>query len=206
MSESKAQPTALRRSDDRWVRGEYTDDELTAALLANGMAGEVSHDRANVWGKVQRLVTGDPDVTFGLSGMTRYEAREVIGLVARAIDFAVEPNFLDGPTVIEPATILQALHEAGDRLALAADRGEEVLIATGHPVGMVMLYIEVARELSRRGAKLLRPLEGFRWRELGRSRQIRYLHGVGVLTDRASSLHTHSPGPMERMLGEVEPD
>ena len=191
--------------EDRWTRGDYTREELLDALLAEGMAGEVAHDRMNVFGKVQRMVLGDPDVTFGLSGMTQYEAEDVMALIDRSIKF--EPGHgWEGPTIVDPETILESLEAMGDRLALAAERGEEVLITTGHPVGMVLLYMEVARELVKRGAKLLRPIEGVRWKELGRTRAIRYLHGVGVLTDRASSYHTHSPGPMERMLEEATPD
>jgi hypothetical protein len=192
--------------DDRWTRGSYTREELLDALLAEGMAGDVSHDRTNVWSKVQRMVMGDPDVTFGLSGTTKYEALEVMEMIDRSIKFEAEADSWEGPTIVDPDTILESLEAMGDRLALAAERGEEVLIATGHPVGMVLLYMEVARELVKRGAKLLRPIEGVRWRELGRARAIRYLHGVGVLTDRASSYHTHSPDPMRRMLEEATPD
>jgi hypothetical protein len=206
MAQSKAQEAGPRRSEDRWVRGEYTRHELLQALLDEGMAGEVSHDRQNVSRKIHRLVSGDPDATFGLSGMTRYTFEEVLLLVDRAIGFDPGPEAWHVPTVIEPGTVLDALEAMGDRLALAAERGEEVLIATGHPVGMSLLYLEIARELSFCGVKLLRPLEGLTWREGGAHRQIRYLQGVGVLTDRASSIHTHSPGPMERMLSEARPD
>ncbi|MEX2458512.1 MAG: phosphatase, partial [Actinomycetota bacterium] len=119
--------------EDRWTRGDYTRDELLDALLAEGMAGEVAHDRMNVFGKVQRMVLGDPDVTFGLSGMTRYEAGEVMALIDRSIKF--EPGHgWEGPTIVDPETILESLEAMGDRLALAAERGEEVLITTGHPV------------------------------------------------------------------------
>ena len=192
--------------EDRWTRGDYTREELLRALLTEGMAGDVSHDRANVYGKVQRLCLGDPDVTFGLSGMAKYDAHDVMALVDRSIAFEADPRSWEGPTTVDPETILDGLEAMGDRLALAAELGQEVVIATGHPVGMALLYMEVAREIVARGAKILRPLEGFRWRELGRSRQIRYLHGVAVLTDRASSMHTHSPDPMRRMLEEARPD
>jgi hypothetical protein len=65
--------------------------------------------------------------------------------------------------------------------------------------------------LEEHGAKLLTPLDGFQWNEQTRwperrHRQIRYLREVAVLTDRASTIHTHSPHAMQRMLGEVTPD
>jgi len=37
-------------------------------------------------------------------------------------------------------------------------------------------------------------------------REIRYLNGVAVLTDRGGTLHTHGPGPMLLMLEEGRPD
>src|SRR5207245_114857 len=56
------------------------------------------------------------------------------------------------------------------------------------------------------GGKLLRPMNGVEWREEGRHREIRYFRGVAVFTDRGSTLHTHSPEPMQRMLLDVRPD
>ena len=53
---------------------------------------------------------------------------------------------------------------------------------------------------------MLRPLSGYQWKELGRHREIRYLQGVAVLTDRGSTKHTHAPVPMEWMLRDVQPD
>jgi hypothetical protein len=112
--------------------------------------------------------------------------------------------------IVDPDRVLDACAEAGERLAMAARRGERVLMATGHPSGLLQLYQEVGRLLVDRGAKLVRPLDGFTWEveepSLRRRRQIRYFRGVAVLTDRASSLHTHSPEAMERMLDDTVPD
>jgi len=81
-----------------------------------------------------------------------------------------------------------------------------VVLATGHPTGLIQLYTEVGRLLAHRGVAILRPAEGVSWREGGRHREIRYFHGVVMLTDRASALHTHSGDPMRIMLEEVRPD
>jgi hypothetical protein len=190
-----------------WRRARYTRQELLEALLAGRIAGPVtSHDRRNVLWKIERLVEGDPDLQFGLHGLTRFAAQEVLAVVAEAAGFDPDPLLQDGPTAIDPWRVLEACEAAGRRLAQAAERGERVLLSTGHPAGLPLLYMATGRLLEENGAKLLRPLAGVDWREEQRHRQIRYFHGVAVLTDRGSTLHTHSPGPMQRMLQEVRPD
>jgi hypothetical protein len=108
--------------------------------------------------------------------------------------------------------VIAACEAAGERLARAAERAERVVLATGHPAGLSVLYMAVGEILERHGAKLLTPLNGHEWNEPAatwparRHRQIRYFRGVAVLTDRASPMHSHSPVAMEKMLGEVTPD
>jgi Phosphatase len=197
--------TAERTSP--WARGEFTRPELADALLVGKVAGPVtSHDRRNVRWKIDRLVEGDPDLQFGITGLAGLTAEQVLALVADAAGFDPDPLLLEGPTAIDPWKVLEACEAAGRRLAQAADRGEHVLLATGHPAGLPLLYMATGRLLEEHGAKLLRPLAGFDWREEGRHRQIRYLRGVAVLTDRGSTIHSHAPGPMQRMLQEVRPD
>ena len=201
---------------DPWVPAGYSTDELVDALLSGRVAGPVtSHDRRNVLRKIRRLVEGDPDLQFGLQGMTKMAPARVLALMAEASGFDPDPAILEGPSLIDPYKVLAACEAAGRRLAQAAERGERVILATGHPAGLPLLYIAVGELLERGGAKLLRPHEGIRWNEEDevphptgrhRHRQIRYLRGVAVLTDHASTLHTHDPGPMERMLAEDRPD
>jgi histidinol phosphate phosphatase hisN-like protein len=173
-------------------------------MLGGRVAGPVtSHDRQNVRWKIDRLVEGDPNMQFGLTGLTSYGPDEVLSLMAEAAGFDADPQLFEGPTAVDPWRVLWSLEAAGRRLALAADRGERILMATGHPAGLLLLYMAVADLVERHGAELLMPHEGPKhWREAGRRREIRFFHGVGVLTDRASALHTHDPGAMFRMLQE----
>ena len=109
---------------------------------------------------------------------------------------------------IAPEPILAACEALGDRLALAAEGGERVLIATGHPVGLDLLY----RELERLLARARRPGD-----QAGRRRLVarsapgprlvdRLLSGVGMLTDGREPRHTHWPDAMQRMLADERPD
>ena len=156
--------------------------------------------------KIDRLVEGDPDAQFGLKRLGPISGAQVLALMAEETGFDPDPMQQDGPSAIDPWRVLMALEAAGERLADAGRRGEQVILATGHPAGLVLLYMAVGELLEQSGAKLLRPLQGFDWREGGRHRQIRYFHGVAVLTDRGSPIHTHGPGAMQRMLEEARPD
>jgi hypothetical protein len=188
--------------------GRFSEDELAEALLGCAAAGQdCSHDRANVLWKVERLVSGDPDGQFGLSGLTSFTVPEVLAMIGDEAGF--DPAIFgqgDGPVPIDPHKVLDACRAAGRRFAHAARRGEEVVLATGHPSGLPLLYMAVAELVEAQGATVLRPAEGLQWRELGRRREIRYFHGVAMLSDRASTLHTHAPGSMQAMLQEVRPD
>jgi hypothetical protein len=192
---------------DRWRPAGYTRQELADALVAARIAGPItSHDRGNVRWKIKQLVAGDPHALFGLTGLTGIGADEVLRLVAAETGFDPSPALREGPSSIDPDRLLLALELAGRRLARAATGGQRVVLATGHPAGLPLLYMAVGELLEGAGAKLLRPADGVSWTEEGRTRQIRYFHGLAVLTDRGSTLHTHSAGPMELMLEHDRPD
>ena len=187
--------------------GRFSPEELADAMIRGRMAGPAcSHDRPNVLWKIDRLVSGDPDSQFGLSGLTPIDPQLVLSMVAMEAGFNPDPFKRDGEVPIDPWRVLAACDQAGRRLAEAAARSERVVLATGHPVGLILLYMAVARLLEIGGASILTPARGRAWREAARHREIRYLHGVAVLTDRAGTLHAHGPGPMQLMLEEARPD
>ncbi len=194
----------------RWVAAAYDRDELARALVDGCVAGKVTtHDRANVRWKLERLVAGDPDLQFGLEGLSRDDGgptyETVLRLMADAAGFDSDPSIRFGPTPVDPYRVLDACAAAGERLAVAALQGEDVVLATGHPGGLLLLYQAVGRLLVENGAALLEPLDGFGWSHVGRAREIRYMGGVATYTSRADLLHTHSPEPMELMLADCRP-
>ena len=163
----------------------------------------------NVLRNIRLLLDGDPDKQFGMSGLERSMTEsEVLELVGRAAGFEPDPARTHGPVPVDAERVLDACEGVGDRLAKAVRDGERVILATGHPVGLAHLYIEIGRMLSARGVAIIQPHEGVAWREPGRHHvwEVRYLEGVAMLTDRASMKHTHSGEPMARMVSEDRPD
>ncbi len=192
---------------NRWRRARYSREELAEALLAGKVAGPTtSHDRHNVRWKIRRLVAEEADLQFGLTGLDQLTEDQVLDLVAAEAGFDPDPLLRDEPVPIDPWRVLASVEAAGRRLAMAAARGERVVVATGHPTGLILLAQAVAELLEDGGAKLHRPADGLSWKDGHHRREIRYFHGVAVLTDRASALHTHRPDAMERMLEEARPD
>ena len=193
--------------DERWTPRPFSREELLRGLVDGGMAGVVSHPMDNVLWKIGLLCDGDPTSQFGMSAVDGLSPIEVLELVARAAGFKPNPAVRMGPVRVAAERILASCQETGRRLASACEGRESVILATGHPTGPIMLYVEIGRLLSRHGVTLLQPRDGFSWSEgVGDHREIRYLHGVAVLTDRAAALHTHSAAPMELMLEESRPD
>jgi hypothetical protein len=194
--------------DERWLPRPYTRSELIRGLLEGGVAGPaVSHPLDNVLDNIHLLVAGDPDKRFGMTGLGGLGPERVLRLVGQAAGFEPDPSVRTGPVPIDPELVLDACEAVGDRLAAAARRGERVVLATGHPVGLAHLYVEVGRLLRARGARVRTPGDRLAWRDGDRRRwRIRYLQGVAMLTDRSSPRHTHSADPMARILDHERPD
>jgi len=196
--------------DERWTGRIRDREELIRGLLDSRIAGHsLSHPLDNVLRNIRLLCEGDIDKQFGLSGLPgAFTPSEVLGLVGRAAGFTPDPNATTGPVPVDPELVIEACEAVGRRLAEACARGERVILATGHPVGLAHLYTGVGRQLAARGVELLRPYEGVTWRDAGDRHgwQVRYLEGVALLTDRASARHTHRGDAMARMLGEARPN
>jgi hypothetical protein len=195
--------------DDRWTPGAVGREELIEGLRSGAVAGpEITHPLDNVLRNIRLLHEGDPDKQFGMTGLQTLEPAEILELVGRGAGFEPDPSATTGPVPVDPERVLDACGEAGDRFAEAIRHRERVILATGHPVGLAHLYIEVGRLLRAGGATIIEPADGTTWHEVDRPHpwQIRYLDGVAMLTDKASARHTHSGDAMERMLDDLTPD
>jgi hypothetical protein len=204
-----AHAARLPAIDDRWTPRAVERDDLILGLLEGRAAGEeVSHALDNVLRNIGLLLRGDPDKRFGMTGLSTLTQDEVLDLVGDAAGFEPDHRASTGPVPVDPELVLRACEAVGDRLATACRRGERVVLATGHPVGLMHLYTAVGRELRARGVEIPTPADGLTWRDehLDHPWQIRYLEGVAILTDTASARHTHAGEPMARMLASERPD
>lgn len=194
--------------DARWTPRPCSRDELESALLAGDVAGTATHPLDNVRENALMLIDGDPDKLFGLSGLPgSFDLDGILDLVAEAAGAPIDHEARYGPVEISPEPIVEACEAAGDRMAKAAKDGETVVLATGHPVGLALLYHAVDRLLVDGGARVARPAHGARWRErhLAHDWIVDHWGGVGMLSDGREPRHTHRPDAMERMLSEVRP-
>lgn len=178
-----------------------TRDELREHLVATRIAGVVDTPVWDVLRKANGLADGVPEYTLGLSGMQRWSGTEVLAQVRMQFGWSHTPGEPgDGPTRIEPDLLLDELDRARERLTRAGRKGQRVLLASGHPTGVLALHQLLATALQEAGAKLLRPADGHRMALRDEARSIRYLLGVAVLAGGGDLFHTHRAEPMRAVL------
>jgi Phosphatase len=188
------------------VRSAPSRAELREHLVTTRIAGSVQTTVGDVLRKARLVADGDPDFTFGISGLDKYRADEVLDQVAAQFGWRHTPGEpLDGPTWIDPDLVLDELDRAAERITVAGREGQRVLLGSGHPTGIMSLWQHVGLALAEAGAKPTRIADG----ELvpgrgvdfdGKRRMVRYVLNVGVLSSGANLYHTHSPAPMELVL------
>jgi Phosphatase len=179
--------------------------EARAALISAGITGpHQSHRRAKNIEKIHALLEGGSEDGFGLSGLDRYSAGEVLGFLAEMTGCSADIGDLQSEEMIDPDKTIEGVVAAARRLHELARRGGTLLVATGHPTGLLENDIRVADAFRAAGGKLLRLREEESLGLQGRAREVRYVGSVACLADWGQLLHTHSSAPMEAML-EAEP-
>jgi histidinol phosphate phosphatase hisN-like protein len=200
----------LPRLDKRsWRPRAVPAEELQRALLTGLVAGWATHPLDNVRGNAQLLLDHDPDKEFGLSGLqNEVDLDTILKLVGDAAGAPLDLEARTGPVEIRPEPILEACRGAGERLRRACSRGERVVLATGHPVGLAYLYHELAAWMTQRGADVRTPAANARWKEarLNHDWQLVYWDKVGMLSDTREPRHTHWPDAMHKILDAERPD
>ena len=182
-------------------------DALRRHLLAARIAGDVATPREDNLRNTARMAEGRVGYDFGLVPAREWTRDEVLDVMVRRCGVRPDPAYDAGPDTIDVELTLGALDRVRDRLARAAERRERVLLATGHPTGVLVLHLAAARALREAGATVLVPEMDWQWPwddGRGRSRHVRAVAGVHVLATGGELLHTHAPEPGRAVLAALD--
>jgi hypothetical protein len=180
-------------------------------LLRNRIAGDVATPRDDNLRNARRMAEGLPKYDFGLSPRREWSYEEVVAVMAERCGIDPDLTRSEGPDTIDVALTVAQLERWRDRLAKAAANRERVLLATGHPTGVLVIHLQVAAALRAAGAEVLVPEQDWSEHVPGwpRPRTVRAINGVHVLATGGELLHTHMPEPMRALLdalGKSPPD
>ncbi|MDQ1626833.1 MAG: hypothetical protein QOI54_577 [Actinomycetota bacterium] len=180
---------------------------LLQHLVAARIAGDVATSREDNLLKYGMFATRIRTAMFGLEPRHRWSFGEVLELMSQRVGVSPDPRYLRGPDRIDPQLTLDGLDRMAGRLAAVARPGARVIVATGHPAGLLPVHLSVARALAGAGVRLLTPAAGWTHEVSTRTgrlrREIRYVADVATVSNRGELNHTHSPQPMRAMLAEL---
>lgn len=188
-----------------------TRAELRAQLRQARIAGDVATSRRNNLHSYRRVVAGSTDeqeyASFGLDLDRPWTFEAVLEVMARRCGVSPDALHIEGADTIDPDHTIDALDAAAEQLAKAAADRARVIVATGHPAGLLPVHLAVAAALSRAGCEILTPAIDWRYTEWRRDREerreIRYVADVAVVSNRGALCHTHSAVPMRAMLKDL---
>ncbi|WP_433339198.1 phosphatase [Spirillospora sp. CA-294931] len=186
-----------------------TREELRDQLVRTMIAGDVATPRQNNLLHFRRMAARNPYYLFGLDLNKPWTERDVLECMVERCGVNPDPMHLYGDDTIDPELTITALEAMGDRIGLAAERRESVVLATGHPATLTPVYQAVATALAARGCRVLTPAAGWSYAiETSRGDEARRIvyapEGVAMLEgDDGRTHHTHDSAPMEAMLAEL---
>lgn len=173
---------------------------LVDHLVATRIAGDVATPRQSNVGNVHKMLARDPDYWFGLDLDRDWSFEDVLAVVAGRVGIDADAARDSGADTIDPELCVAGLDAVAAELAVVAASRGRVLLATGHPTGMLTFYMAIAAALDAAGCTVVTPAaEG--WVDVpGGRRRIRYVGGVATLGTGGDLLHTHAPEPMHAAL------
>jgi hypothetical protein len=193
--------------------------ELEQYLRESGIAGDVGTPRQSNVSHAARFAEGVDAYLFGLPPLREWSYEQVVALMAERVGIDPDPTRKHGVDTIDPAKTVAALDRFRDRVALAVRRRERIILASGHPHGVIEVQLALVPALQLAGCEVLTPAEDVpfsvepSYADAGDQRQISYLGWVATCADRFDvAVHSHSPIGMELMLkelasaGEAPPD
>ena len=182
---------------------------LREHLVAARIAGEVATPREENIRNAGRMAEGRVKYDFGLVPRRAWTTDEVMEVMARRCGTSADLAVRAGVDTIDPDLTVAQLERWRDRLAKAAAGGQRVLLATGHPTGILVVHLSVAAALRAAGAEVLVPDLRWSWAwpdgwGRDRARHVRAVNGVHVLASGGELLNTHEPEPMRALLAVLD--
>ena len=200
-------PAGLHTKTGMWRRFGLLDSTLVDLLkehadnlLAAGLAGNnTSHGGENNLYKIRLMVDLDPNNTYGMEDLLRgVTFEEAYDAVSYQLGNPPDEDEIPGRGRIDPARTAEELLKAGRRIRAVAEAGGRFVFGTGHPGALLLYYIELAAWVEELGGQVLSAETGGLYGP--RDRPLDWAGPVGVLGNRASLFHTHSPDPMRDIL------
>ena len=175
-------------------------DELVAHLIRTRIAGDVMTSRASNLANIDKMLAREPEYWFGLELDRAWTAQDVLKVMVARVGLDPDASRTTGADRIDPQLCLDALDVAAGLIAEVAGDGGRVLLATGHPTGVMAIHLRLASGLAAAGCDVLTPADGDWVDVLGERRRIRYLEGVATVGTGGDLMHTHAPEPMQHVL------
>jgi hypothetical protein len=181
-----------------------TRDELAAHLRAHRIAGDVATPRESNLANIDRMLAREPEYWFGLELERVWTFDEVLKVLALRVGIDPDRDRSSGADRIDPSLCLDALDAASDLIGrVIRDRGR-VLLATGHPTGVLALHLPLAAAFVQAGCTVVTAADGAMVEIGGERRRIRYVGGVGTVGTGGDLVHTHAPEPMQHVLASLD--
>ncbi|PHQ50372.1 phosphatase [Streptomyces cinnamoneus] len=171
--------------------------ELIDHLVRTRIAGNVATPRENNLDHYRRLSQGDRNFWFGLELGDRWtDEQDVLAVMAERCGVSDDLGHRAGQDTIDPGLTVAALERAAAFLRKAAEGGQRVLFATGHPGGLLDVHRATAAALRTAGCEIVSIPSGLRADE----GSVYQVADVAVYERGATLWHTHSPAPMAAIL------
>ena len=177
---------------------------LREHLVRSRIAGDVATTREDNLLKYGMLASRLPKAMFGLEPAGRWTLGDVLALMVDKVGVSPDQSHLRGADRIDPDRTIDALDRMAEHVGRAARDRSRVLLATGHPAGLLAIHLVVAVALRAAGATLLTPGAGTQWESMTRwgraTRHVRWMQDVAVASSGGDLNHTHSAAPMRGLL------
>src|SRR3954451_12669199 len=139
---------------------DMTRTQLAEHLVAHRIAGDVATSRESNLANIDKMLARQPEYWFGLELDRPWTAAEVLKVLAARVGLDPDASRTTGADRIDPDLCLDALDAAAELLAGVARSRGRVLLATGHPTGVLALHLPLAAGLTAAGCRLLSPADG----------------------------------------------